>query len=265
MRIVFVTNPHYPDGLASLRVLVESGHEVVAVVTPTERRRRKGFAGTVRAMIDQYGLRGFLEKAIHAVWVVARTRLSRGQETVESYARKRALPLHVPRRLGGKDFFPTLKALAPDLIVVSYCSQIFPKKVIQLPTIGCLNVHRSLLPKYRGPQPIFWALYHDEKETGATVHWLVQDIDAGDILAQERVPIHDWDAETDVASRAAEAGARALAAVLPRIAAGERWGTTPDLSAGSYYSRPDVAQLATYRERMAERAARRRTRSRQPT
>jgi len=255
MRLVFVTNPHYPDGLASLRALVEGGYDVVAVVTPTQRRKGKGPIGTIRSMIRQYGLRGFLGKARAAAQFIVRSGASASTPSVERYARDHGIPLHAPARLDDPVFFPILADMEADLLVVSYCSQIFPKRVITLPATGCLNVHRSLLPKYRGPQPIFWALYHDEVETGATVHWLVEDIDAGGILAQKRVPIHPWDVEEDVAERAARAGAEALLEAMARITSGDRLGRVPDLSKGSYFSRPNAAQLEEFREKMRARAA----------
>jgi methionyl-tRNA formyltransferase len=261
MRIVFVTNPHYPDGLASLRALVENGYGVVAVVTPTQRRKGKGPIGTARSMVRQYGLRGFLEKAAAALGFIVRSRTTPSTKSVERYAKDHRIPVHVPARLDDPAFLPVLADLEPDLLVVSYCSQIFPRKVITLPSTGCLNVHRSLLPKYRGPQPIFWALYHDEAETGATVHWLVEDIDAGGILAQKRVPIHPWDLEADVAARAADAGAEALLEAMARIVSGDRLGRVPDLAKGSYQSRPNATELETYRAKMRVRAARRRERS----
>lgn len=253
MRIAFVTNPHYPDGIHALRSLVEHGFDVVAVITPTQRRPGKGRLATIHTMVSQYGVRGFAEKAMAGARFILRSRVRSDVASVESFARDHGISVYTPARLSSRSFRADLAALDLDLIVVTFCSQVFPARVLTLPRIGCINVHRSLLPRYRGPQPIFWAMLRGETSTGATVHWLVKDIDAGAIVAQREIPIHPWDLEQDVAERAAEAGAEALIDAMGRIERGERGGRAPDLEHGSHFSRPGPAELARFRALIARR------------
>ena len=103
------------------------------------------------------------------------------------------LPIIQPEKLTGSAELEEIIALKPDLIVTAAFGQILPKELLEVPRLGCINVHASLLPKYRGGAPIHQAIMDGETETGVTIMYMVEKLDAGDIISQVTVPISDTD------------------------------------------------------------------------
>jgi len=126
-----------------------------------------------------------------------------------------------PERARQESFVQQLKALQPDLIVVTAYGQILPKATLDLPKFGCLNVHMSLLPKYRGAAPIQWALLNGDSETGVTIMKMDEGMDTGDILTQKAIPISQNDTAATLHERLAELGANLLLATIPEFVAGK--------------------------------------------
>jgi methionyl-tRNA formyltransferase len=120
-----------------------------------------------------------------------------------------------------------------------------PPAVLGTARLAALNMHGSLLPRYRGRAPVNWAILNGERETGATLHYMVEKPDAGPIVAQESVPIGIDDTALDVSLRLAEAAERLVVRVLPALAAGPPPGTEMDLAQGSYYGgrRPEDGRI----------------------
>ena len=114
--------------------------------------------------------------------------------------KKHGLPVLHSVRI--KDEMKAIAGFAPDLIVSIGFRQIFPAEIVRLPSWGCINLHGSLLPKYRGHAPINWAIIQGEKETGVTVHYINEGVDTGDIILQEAIPIYDSDTALEVYERA---------------------------------------------------------------
>jgi methionyl-tRNA formyltransferase len=129
---------------------------------------------------------------------------------VKVIALEAGLPLLQPERARHPEFLAQLKQLAPTLIVVAAYGQILPASILELPRFGCINVHTSLLPKYRGAAPIQWALINDEKETGVTIMKMDAGLDTGDILSQEVTPIGLEDDAQSLHDRLAKLGAELL-------------------------------------------------------
>src|SRR2546426_3664498 len=125
------------------------------------------------------------------------------------------LPVLQPERARNEQFIEQLRALEPDLIAVAAYGQILPASILEFPRFGCLNVHTSLLPKYRGAAPIQWALLNDEAETGVTIMKMDPGLDTGDILTQEATPITPEDTSESLHDRLAEMGARLLVQTIP--------------------------------------------------
>ena len=139
---------------------------------------------------------------------------------VRILATQKGLPVLQPERARSETFFQELAPLRPDLIVVVAYGQILPGQILDLPRFGCLNVHASLLPKYRGAAPIQWAILNDEKETGVTLMKLDPGLDTGDILTRQATPIDaDDDAQT-LHDRLAAIGAELLLKTIPDYVAG---------------------------------------------
>lgn len=128
-------------------------------------------------------------------------------------------PVYQPQSLknGGEEFIDILKQLEPDCIVVAAYGKILPKAVLDIPKYGCVNVHGSLLPKYRGAGPIQWAVLNDEKETGITTMLMGEGLDTGDMLLQRATPIGENETAAELFDRLAQIGADVLIETLEKL------------------------------------------------
>ena len=139
---------------------------------------------------------------------------------VKSEAVRRNLPVLQPERARDPVFGKALADLQPALIVVAAYGQILPSSILDLPTHGCVNVHASLLPKYRGAAPIQWAILNDESETGVTIMKMDPGLDTGDILSQRATAIQAADNAQSVHDRLARMGAELLLRTIPEYIGG---------------------------------------------
>jgi methionyl-tRNA formyltransferase len=188
VRIVFMGTPDF--AVPSLRVLIEDGYQVVGVVTQPDRPKGR--------------------KKILTPTPVKEAAISFG------------LPVLQPEKIkSSEETLDQLKSWAPDLIVTAAFGQILPKKVLELPPMGCINVHASLLPKYRGGAPIHQAIIDGEQETGVTIMYMVQALDAGDMLTQVKEPIEETDDVASMFEKLSHSGAILLRETIPRLIHGE--------------------------------------------
>ena len=200
MKIVFMGTPAF--AVASLRRLVEDGHEIVGVFTQP----------------DKPGNRNKLTVS-----------------AVKQYALSAGLPVYQPERMRGEEPLALLRSLAPELTVVAAYGKILPEDILNVPTRGSINVHASLLPKYRGASPINSAILNGEAETGVTIMHMAKQLDAGDIISARSTPIGaDEDAE-QLFARLAELGAELLSETVFAIADGTAT-RTPQCDADSTYA-----------------------------
>lgn len=183
MKIVFMGSP--PTAVPSVQALIESGEEVVAVVSQPDRPAGRGRQMTACA--------------------------------VAHFARDRRLPLLQPEKAREGEFVQKLRGLKPDLIVVVAYGQILPTQVLEIPPLQCINVHFSLLPRYRGAAPIQWALINGEELTGVSTLTMTEKLDAGPILRQKKVPIEPDDTVETLGIRLANVGAEMLVETLEAI------------------------------------------------
>lgn len=148
----------------------------------------------------------------------------RGQHLAASPVKKAAerlgLPVLQPRRVRAESFLEKMRALAPDVLALAAFGQIIPQALLDLPPLGPINVHGSLLPKYRGAAPIQRALIEGERETGVTTMWMEAALDTGDILLRETLPIAPDDTTGTLIPKMAALGARLLLKTLDGLAAG---------------------------------------------
>src|SRR5437016_3920586 len=140
---------------------------------------------------------------------------------VKEVALRANLPVLQPERARNPDFVQELRRAEADLIVVAAFGQILPKDILDLPRFGCLNLHTSLLPKYRGAAPIQWAILNGESETGITIMKMDPGLDTGDILTQEKTAISPHDNSQTLHQRLAEMGAQLLLRTIPDYVAGK--------------------------------------------
>lgn len=185
LRIIFMGTPEF--AVASLDALVQSGANIVAVITAPDKPAGRG--------------------------------MKLNESAVKKYAVEKGLNILQPEKLKDPSFLDSLKALNADLqIVVAF--RMLPEVVWNMPPLGTINVHGSLLPQYRGAAPINWAVINGEKETGVTTFKLKHEIDTGDILLQESFPIGENETAGDVHDKMKEIGAQLLVKTVKGIADG---------------------------------------------
>ena len=179
---------------------------------------------------------------LRVVAVVTQPDKPRGRELklqptpVKVVAVRHELPVHQPLKARAPEFVDRLRGLAPDLIVVAAYGQILPQSILDIPKHGCLNVHTSLLPKYRGAAPIQWAILNGELETGVTIMKMDAGLDTGDIVAETRTPMADTDNAQTLHDRLAKLGADLLVRTIPEYVAG-RMTPRPQPKEGATYAR----------------------------
>ena len=180
------------------------------------------------------------EPAFQIVAVVTQPDRPKGRDLklqpspVKQLAAGAGLPVLQPEKARDEKFVAELRAFRPDLIVVAAFGQILPRSILELPKFGCLNVHTSLLPKYRGAAPIQWAILNGDAETGVTIMKMDVGLDTGDILTQTATPICPEDNAATLHDRLAQLGAELLVR------------TIPDYVVGKISARPQSAELATH-------------------
>ena len=186
----------------SLEALLNSKHDMVGVFTQPDRPRGRG------RKIDITPVK---------------------KETL-----KYNIPIFQPNTLKDAEVFKSIEELSPDIIVVVAFGQILPKEILQIPKYGCINVHASLLPKYRGAAPINWAIINGEKITGITTIYMDTGIDTGDILLREEIEIGKDETAGELHDRLMDRGAEVLCKTIELIEAGEIQPTPQDHNETSY-------------------------------
>ena len=176
MKILFMGTPDF--ALPSLRALYEAGEEIIGVVTQPDKPKGRGYTLT--------------------------------PSPIKVYALEKGLPVYQPTTLKGDDFAELLATLDPEMIVVVAFGKILPKNVLDYPKYGCINVHGSLLPKYRGAAPMQRAIMEGEAVTGITTMYMDVGLDTGDMLLLRELPIGENDNFENVHDGLAALGARTL-------------------------------------------------------
>lgn len=201
MRIVFMGTPDFAVG--SLQALCESGkHEILAVVTQPDRPKGRG------------------NKLL--------------QTPVKEYALAQGLTVYQPQKVKTPEFVELLHELQPELIVVAAFGQFLSKEILELPKYGCINVHASLLPKYRGAAPIQYAIIKGEKESGVTIMQMDIGMDTGAMLDKVVVPIEENTTMGELHYALREQGAALLLQVIDKIAAGTAVAEPQDKEQATY-------------------------------
>lgn len=195
MRIVFMGTPAF--AVPSLEGLAEAGHQLAGVFSQPDKP-------------------------------VGRHHNKLQPTPVKERALARGIPVYQPETLRDGTALSILKELDPELIVVAAYGRFLPDEILNLPPRGCINVHSSLLPKYRGSAPINWAILNGESETGVTIQRMAHDMDAGDIILQQSTPIHQSETAGMLYGRLAELGGKLVVEAVAQIEAGTASYTPQD-------------------------------------
>ena len=187
LRIVFMGTPEF--ACPTLQMLIDRGENVVAAVTQPDRPK------------------------------------GRGQQMqpppVKELAEKHGIPVLQPQKVRAAEAIEMIRALAPDLIVVIAFGQILPKALLDIPRHGCINVHASLLPRYRGAAPINWCIINGETETGITTMMMDVGLDTGDMLLKKKIPIFSEDTASSLHDRLSVLGAETMSETLDLLREGK--------------------------------------------
>lgn len=200
MKILFMGTPEF--AVPSLQQLVEDGHEVCGVFTQPDKPKNRG----------------------HKM----------SYSPVKEYALAQNLPVYQPLKMKDGEAFSIVQQLAPELIVVAAYGKILPDDILNFPRYGAINVHSSVLPKYRGAAPINWAILNGETETGVTIMYMASALDAGDIIAVAKTEIGADENAGELTARLAQLGAQALHQAVVDIAAGTATRTPQDHEKSTY-------------------------------
>ena len=202
MRILFMGTPDF--AVASLKRLVEDGHELCGVFTQPDKPKNRGHKLT--------------------------------PSPVKEYALSQGLEVYQPLKMRDGEAFSIVEKLAPELIVVAAYGKILPEDILNFPKYGSINVHSSLLPKYRGAAPINWAILDGETETGVSIMYMAKELDAGDVILQKTTPIDPREDALTLTMRLAELGAEALSETVEALKNGTAVRTPQDHSKMTYAS-----------------------------
>ena len=200
MRIVFMGTPDF--AVPSLEALLQAGHTVCGVFTQPDKPKNRGM------------------KLL--------------PPPVKVTAQAHDIPVYQPVSVKDGTALQQLQALAPELIVVAAYGRVLPQEILDLPRFGCINVHSSLLPRYRGAAPINWAVVNGDGETGVTVMDMALELDAGDILDQVTTPIDPEETVETVHDRLAQLGAELLVRVVRKLEEGTATRTPQDPAQVTY-------------------------------
>jgi methionyl-tRNA formyltransferase len=184
-----------------------------------------------------------IEKRVNLVAAVCSTRWQRTHPKADLIARiagHLGRPVEVTADANAQAFVRGLRAYEPDIVVMASFDQILTAQTLAVPTRGWLNVHPSLLPRHRGPEPIYWTIVNGDHEAGITVHQAVPRIDAGPILAQRRIEVYDQDTAGTLTKRLVAEGLGAVDETLARLRDGHAESVEPRLEQGTY--EPPVRQ-----------------------
>jgi len=187
MKIVYMGTPDF--AVAPLEAMIEAGHEIVLVVTQPDKKKGRG-------------------KELQMT-------------PVKECAIRHGIEVFQPVKIKEEAAVQKLKEYEADLFVVAAFGQILSKEILDMPKFGCINIHASLLPKYRGAAPIQWVIIDGEKETGVTIMQMDVGLDTGDMLLKETLPIDEKETGESLHDKLSEAGARLIVKALPLIASGQ--------------------------------------------
>lgn len=202
MRILFMGTPDF--AVSSLRRLVEDGHELCGVFTQPDKPKNRGH----KLMFSP----------------------------VKEYALTQNIPVYQPLKARDGEAMSIVEDLKPELIVVAAYGKILPEELLEYPKYGSINVHSSLLPKYRGAAPINWAILDGEAETGVSIMYMAKELDAGDVILQKSTPIGANEDAQALTVRLAELGAEALSEAVTEIGSGTASRTPQPENGGTYAS-----------------------------
>lgn len=237
--VIFSSDSVYSYKL--LKGLVESNSEDIKLIYVSKSfRRQKSKKFIIRKLLNGLGFRYYLFSLSQKI------RIRVEKKSVRDLAKKHNIPVEDVVNINDDSVISTLNDINPDLFISGYFDQIVKKKILDIPSFGTINVHPSMLPKYRGVKPIFWVLRNDESETGVTVHMMDEGIDTGDIVIQGNYEIKPDDTFNSLMMRLTEEASELLVTAVSSIKNNEYSLKKQDDLLASYYGQPTKEDLAEF-------------------
>jgi len=243
MRIVLVTQeePFYLPPALNTLCAARQKDIVSFIILPSFN---EGLSATARRLYEFYGPWDFIRLLGWFSWAKMADRINRLAPMLRTYsaadvARRYDIPVYRPSKINAPEFIATLRHdIRPDLLISMAASQILKQGVLEVPPLGCINLHSAPLPRYQGMMPNFWTMLHSEPQAAVTVHYMVEKLDAGDIVVQLPVPIYPSDSLHDLMVRSKQIGVQALLKAAEQIEHGTVQSQPMDASQASYFSFP---------------------------
>jgi methionyl-tRNA formyltransferase len=250
MRLVIITQnaPVYlPTFLDQFLKKVVSKHNIVNFVVLSSKHKRTFFQ-VFRERADYYGAVGFVQMSLYILYQKALSLFlySRNKYSVKQVLKKYSLNLLQISSINSQEFIRYIKEKEIELVVSIASPTIFKGELLQAPAKGCINYHTGLLPKYRGRQPLFWALLNDEEEFGITVHFMNHNIDDGPIISQKKITIDHQDSLHNLYCKNIEQGPDVLVDSLEKI---DNEPCKNESTQATYYSFPKKQDSHKFRKK----------------
>lgn len=253
MRITLVTQeePFYLPPALDMLCAARQKDIVALVILPSFN---ESLGATARRLYDFYGPVDFIRLSGRFAWAKIADRINRLTPLTRPYsaadvARRYHIPIYQPADINSTEFVATLRTeIRPDLIISVAASQILKKQVLELPPLGCINLHSAPLPRYQGMMPNFWTMLHQEPQGAVTVHYMVTKLDAGDIIVQLPVPIYPADSLHDLMVRSKQIGGQALLEAVDQIEQGTVIRRPMNKEQATYFSFPKRADAQRLRQ-----------------
>ena len=199
-------------GCACLEYLIESGHKLIGVViNPTDMVSNRWYPSAAEIAVEN------------------------------------KIPVFQWNKMGSEDIITKIRELNPDIITVVFFDQLLKKEIINIPSLGCINLHNALAEEYRGCFATAWTIINGEKFTGVTIHYIDESIDGGDIIAQRKIMIEDTDTGYSLYHKCTNAGIALFKEIFPKFKQGKKLDARPqDKTKGRYYTRKFPSQEISF-------------------
>jgi methionyl-tRNA formyltransferase len=221
--------------------LLAKKRDRIATIFVADDPRAEGFLATARRWASVFDPRTFIS---YGARYLGAKLSGAGPAKV---ARSHDVPVEMVADINAPAFLGRLREIGVDLVVSASCPQIFRRELLELPPLGCVNVHAGPLPRYRGMLPTFWVLYEHEAETGVTVHFMNERLDDGPIILQEAVPIPPGETQENLMRRCKIVGAHLLSQAIDLLEMGEVEPLANPREEATYYSFPTREQASEFR------------------
>jgi len=229
MKVLILTLPNQIYATIILRGLFAKKYDIIGIATSTALMPGKSMLQGIRKIVRDSGIvylclrlceemhNRYLQLTSPAIY-----------SSVNKFAVINSIPIYPTESVSDPSFLHLANSLAPDIIVSIYFNEIIKKQLLEIPKYGCINIHRALLPKYRGPCSAFWQLANGEKVSGVTIHYIDEGTDTGDIILQQRYDITPQDTHHTLCVRSARISSALLSKALKKSESGNVAGTLQD-------------------------------------